>query len=33
MPYGEADLLRTAAWCEAVLGARLATPIDPRTGG
>ena len=33
MPYGEADLLRTAAWCEAVLCARLAAPIDPRTGG
>lgn len=31
MPYGEADLLRTAAWCEAVLGAGLLRPIDPRT--
>lgn len=31
MPYGEADLLRTAAWCEAVLGAGLSRPIDPRT--
>jgi amidase len=31
MPYGEAELLRTAAWCEAVLGARLERPIDPRT--
>jgi amidase len=29
-PCGEADLLRTAAWCEAVLGARLTIPIDPR---
>jgi amidase len=29
-PYGERDLLRTAAWCEAVLGATLAAPIDPR---
>ena len=31
MPYGEADLLRSAAWCEAVLGAGLSRPIDPRT--
>ncbi len=30
-PYGEADLLRTAAWCEHVLGARLSAPIDPRS--
>lgn len=29
-PYGEPDLLRTAAWCEAVLGAKLDGPIDPR---
>jgi amidase len=29
-PYGEADLLSAAAWCEAVLGASLARPIDPR---
>jgi len=29
-PYGEADLLRTAAWCETVLGASLTAPIDPR---
>ena len=31
-PYGEADLLRTAAWCETVLGAALGAPIDPRPG-
>jgi amidase len=31
MPYGEAALFRTAAWCEAVLGAGLLRPIDPRT--
>lgn len=30
-PYGEAELLRTAAWCEAVLGASLVAPIDPRS--
>ncbi len=29
-PYGEAELLRTAAWCEAVLDASLKAPIDPR---
>jgi amidase len=29
-PYCEADLLAIAAWCEAVLGAALAAPIDPR---
>lgn len=29
-PYGEEALLSAAAWCEAVLGARLAAPIDPR---
>jgi amidase len=29
-PYGEADLLRIAAWCEAVLGVSLRAPIDPR---
>ncbi|HET7717683.1 MAG TPA: amidase family protein [Bauldia sp.] len=29
-PYGEAELLRTAAWCETVLGASLTAPIDPR---
>ena len=31
-PYGEAALLRTAAWCETVLGAELVAPIDPRPG-
>ncbi len=30
-PYGEVELLKTAAWCEAVLGVRLAAPIDPRS--
>ena len=30
-PYGEAELLRAAAWCEAVLGAASREPIDPRT--
>jgi amidase len=29
-PYGEAELLATAAWCEQVLGASLSAPIDPR---
>jgi amidase len=29
-PYGETELLRTAAWCEGVLGVSLAMPIDPR---
>ena len=28
-PYAEADLLRSAAWLEAELGASLAEPIDP----
>lgn len=28
-PYGEAELLRTAAWCEAVLGAAMIRPMDP----
>jgi len=28
-PYREAELLRTAAWCEAVLGQSLVRPIDP----
>lgn len=28
-PHGEAELLRTAAWCEGVLGQSLACPIDP----
>jgi amidase len=28
-PYGEAELLSTAAWCEAVLGESLQRPIDP----
>lgn len=28
-PHGEAELLRTAAWCEGVLGQSLARPIDP----
>jgi amidase len=28
-PYDEAALLQTAAWCEAVLGCALATPVDP----
>ena len=31
-PYGEAELLRTAAWCEAALGVSLRAPIDPRPG-
>ena len=30
-PYGEAELLQVAAWCEAVLGASLAAPIAPRS--
>jgi amidase len=30
-PYGESELLRTAAWCEQVLGAALRAPIDPRS--
>ena len=30
MPYGETELLRIAAWCEAVLGAGLSRPINPR---
>ena len=29
-PCREADLLAIAAWCEAVLGASLAAPIDRR---
>jgi len=29
-PYGEAELLATAAWCETVLGVSLKTPIEPR---
>ncbi|MEO5321877.1 amidase family protein [Mesorhizobium sp. CC13] len=29
-PHGEAELLRTAAWCEGVLGQSLTRPIDPR---
>lgn len=29
-PYSEERLLSFAAWCEAVLGMRLARPIDPR---
>jgi amidase len=29
-PYGEANLLSVAAWCEAILGCRLARPIDPK---
>jgi len=29
-PYSEARLLSVAAWCEAVLGARLTRPLDPR---
>jgi amidase len=29
-PYGEAELFAFAAWCEAVLGASLSRPIDPR---
>jgi amidase len=29
-PYGEEELLRTAAWCEQVLDASLKVPIDPR---
>jgi amidase len=29
-PYGEARLLSVAAWCEAVLGCRMARPIDPK---
>jgi amidase len=29
-PYEEANLLSAAAWCEAVLGASLARPVDPR---
>lgn len=28
-PYAERELLRTAAWCEAVLGNSLRRPIDP----
>jgi amidase len=28
-PYDEVGLLRTAAWCEAVLGQSLSRPIDP----
>jgi amidase len=28
-PYGEADLLQTAAWCEAALGSALAAPVNP----
>jgi amidase len=32
-PYGEAQLLSAAAWCEAVLGASLDSPIDPRGAG
>ena len=28
-PYREAELLRSAAWCEAVLGQSLTHPIDP----
>ena len=31
-PYGEAALLAAAAWCEAVLGASLSTPLDPKDG-
>jgi amidase len=30
-PYGETELLRSAAWCERVLGASLKAPIDPRS--
>jgi amidase len=29
-PYGEAELFSFAAWCEGVLGAALARPVDPR---
>ena len=29
-PYSEAELLKTAAWCESVLGAKMDRPIDPR---
>jgi amidase len=29
-PYGEAELLKVASWCEAVLGNALVTPIEPR---
>lgn len=29
-PYGERELLRTAAWCETILGSSLAQPIDPK---
>ncbi|ODT54368.1 MAG: hypothetical protein ABS59_06090 [Methylobacterium sp. SCN 67-24] len=29
-PYGEADLLSVAAWCEDALGCRMIRPIDPR---
>lgn len=28
-PYREAELLSAAAWCEAVLGASMITPMDP----
>ncbi|WP_244534625.1 amidase family protein [Hyphomicrobium sp. CS1GBMeth3] len=30
-PYGETELLQTAAWCEAVLGSALSAPVDPVT--
>ena len=32
-PYGEASLLSVAAWCEDVLGCRMARPIDPKIAG
>ncbi len=32
-PHREHDLLRMAAWCEQVLGARLSRPIDPVVRG
>ena len=32
-PYGEASLLSVAAWCEGVLGCRMARSIDPKIAG
>jgi hypothetical protein len=32
-PYGEAELLQVAAWCEAALNCALKSPIDPRRAG
>lgn len=32
-PYGEAELLTAAAWCEAVLGVAMIRPMDPVSPG